>query len=110
MPLIYPKTSFHQAAVLGDIRYDAVDIIANADAIGYSALVAVLHNQVLVEEAQGLLGWSGGETNDEGIEILEHLSPKMIDGAMSLVGYYEVEGFYGDGGVIGYFLCGKNCW
>jgi len=41
--------------VLGDIRYDAVDIITDADAIGYGALVTVFHNKILVEEAQGLL-------------------------------------------------------
>ena len=53
--LVYPKTGFDQAAALSDVRYDAEDIIADADAVGNGTLVAVLHNQILVEEAEGLL-------------------------------------------------------
>jgi hypothetical protein len=43
----------------------------------------------------------GGEANDEGVEIVEHLAPLAVDRAVALVGDDEVEGLDGDGGVVG---------
>ena len=43
------------AALLGDLRFDAVDVVADIHAIGDGALVVVFRDEVLVEEADGLL-------------------------------------------------------
>ena len=43
----------------------------------------------------------GGEADEEGIEVFEHLPPEIVDGAVAFVGDDEVEGLDGDGGVVG---------
>ena len=54
--------------------------------------MAVLHDEVLVEEAEGLLGGRGGEADQEGVEVFEHLAPEVVDRAVALVDDDEVEG------------------
>ena len=63
--------------------------------------MGVLHDEVLVEEAEGLLGGRGGEADEGGVEVFQHLAPEVVDGAVALVGDDEVEGLDGDGGVVG---------
>ncbi len=50
--------------MLADERADAVDIEIHVDAIGDGLLVVVLHDQVLIEEAEGLLGRRGGQADE----------------------------------------------
>ena len=57
--------------------------------------------EVLVEEAEGLFGGCGGEPDDEGVEVIEDLSPLVVDAAVALVDDDEVEGANGDAGVVG---------
>ena len=89
------------AALLGDLRLDAIDVVADVDAIGDGALVVVFHHEVLIEEADGLLRGRGGEADEEGVEVFEHLPPEVVDRAVALVGDDEVEGLDGDRGVVG---------
>ena len=83
---------------------NAVDVVADVDAVGDGALVAVFHHEVLVEEADGLLDGRGGEADEEGVEVFEHLAPEIVDGAVALVGDDEVEGLDGNGGVVCHVL------
>ena len=87
--------------MLADERADAIYIEAHINAIGHGLLMVVFHNQVLIEEPEGLLGRSGGQPNDKSVEILQHLSPQVVDGAVTLVGHDEVEGLNGEDGVVG---------
>ena len=80
---------------------DAVDIVVDVHAVGDGLLVAVLHHEVLVEEADGLLGGRGGEADEVGVEVFEHLAPEVVDGAVAFVGDDEVEGLDGDVRVVG---------
>ena len=80
---------------------DAVDLVTDVDAVGDGALVVVFHDEVLVEKTDGLLGRRGGEADEEGVEIFEHLPPEAVDGAVALVGDDEIERLDGDGGVVG---------
>ena len=98
------ETLLHFAALLGDFGANAKDLIADIDAIGDGALVVVFHHEVLVEEADGLLRRRGGEADQVGVEILEHLPPEAVDGAVAFVGDDEVEGFDGDARVVGHVL------
>ncbi|MCY1532429.1 hypothetical protein D9M68_677040 [compost metagenome] len=43
----------------------------------------------------------GRQADEVGIEILQHLPPQAIDGAVAFVGDNEVEGLDGDLGVVG---------
>jgi hypothetical protein len=71
--LFHVVAGFDLAALLGDGGADAVDVVVDVDAVGHGLLVAVFHDQVLVEEAEGLLGGRGGEADEVGVEVLQHL-------------------------------------
>ena len=85
---------------LGDLRLDAVDVAAHIHAIGHGLLMAVFHDEVLLEETEGLLGRRGGQADEGGIEVFEDLPPEVVDGAVALVGDDEVEFLDGKGGVV----------
>ncbi|KYC51212.1 MAG: hypothetical protein AMQ22_01348 [Candidatus Methanofastidiosum methylothiophilum] len=76
---VYVEAGLDPAALFGDAGPDAVDVVADVDAVGDRPLVAVFHHQVLVEEAEGLLRGRGGEADEEGVEVLQHLAPEMVD-------------------------------
>src|SRR4029078_13288381 len=59
-----------------DNQVHEVDI----DAVSDCPLVGVLHDQVLIEEPQSLLGWRGGKADERGVEVLQHLAPEVVDG------------------------------
>ncbi len=63
--------------------------------------MAVLHDQVLLEEADGLLRGRGGEADQEGVEVFHHLSPERVDRAVALVDEHHVEGLDGHVRVVG---------
>ena len=63
-------------------------------------VVAVLHDEVLIEEADGLAGGRGGEADEEGIEVEQHLAPQLVDGAVAFVHDDEVEELGRDAGVV----------
>lgn len=84
------------AALLGDAGADAVDLVADVDAVGHRALVGVFGHQVLVEEAQRVFGRRGGEADDGRVEVFQHLAPQTVDGTVAFVGDDEVEGLDGD--------------
>ena len=50
-----PQAGVDRRAVLGDLGADAVDVEVDVDAVDDRLLVAVLHDEVLVEEAERLL-------------------------------------------------------
>ncbi len=62
--------------------------------------MVVFHHEVLLEEAEGLLGRRGGEADERGIEIIQHLPPEIVDGAMAFVGDDEIEFLDGERGVV----------
>ena len=84
----------------GDLGADAVDVVVDVDAVGHGLLVVVFHHQVLVEEAEGLLGGRGGEADEGGVEVLQHLRPEVVDGAVAFVGDDDVEALDGDARVV----------
>ena len=94
-------------AAFGDLRLDAVDVVVDVDAIGHGAFVRVLHHQVLIEEAEGLLVWRGGQADQVGVEVFEYLRPEVVDGAVTFVGDDDVEGLDRDAWVVfdGFGFC-----
>ena len=53
-----------------------------------------------MKKANGLFGGCGGEANEEGIEVFEHLAPEVVDGAVAFVDDDDIELFDGDAGVV----------
>ena len=80
---------------------DAVDVEVDVHAVGHGLLVVVLHDEVLVEEAEGLLGGRGGQADEEGVEVFQDLPPQVVDRAVALVDDDEIEGLDRDGRVVG---------
>jgi hypothetical protein len=46
---------------------------------------ARLHDEVLLEEAEGLFGRRGSEADERGVEVFEHLPPEIVDGAVAVI-------------------------
>ena len=86
-------------AFLGDFGFDPIDVVADVHAIGDGLDVGVFGDEVLVEEAEGGLAGSGGEADEEGVEVFEDLPPQVVDGAVAFVDDDEVEGLDGDLGL-----------
>ena len=87
-------------AALGDAGADAVHVEVHVDAVGDGLVVAVLHDEVLIKEADGLPGGRGGEADEEGIEVKNHLRPQLVDGAVALIHDDEVEELGRDAGIV----------
>ena len=98
--MVHPLFGLELGALLGDLGFDLVDVVADVDAIGHRLLVGVFGDDVLVEEAEGALVGRGGEADQAGIEVVEHLLPEVVDAAVTLVDDDEVEGLHRHGGVV----------
>ena len=92
---VHPVAGLHGGSLPGYLRFDAVNVVIDVDAVGHRLPVVVLHDEVLVEETEGLLRGRGGQANQEGIEVFQRLPPQVVDRAVALVGDNEVELFYG---------------
>ena len=92
MPAIDIPAFLDLAALLGDLRFDPIDFVADVHAIGDGALVIVFGDEVLIEEADSLLARCRGEADEEGVEVFEDLPPEVVDGAVAFIGNDEVEG------------------
>ncbi len=88
-------------AFLGDFGFDAIDVVADVHAIGDGLDVRVFGDEVAVEEPEGGLAGSGGEADEEGVEVFDALLPQVVDGAVAFVDDDEVEGLDGDLRVVG---------
>ena len=95
------ETLVHFPARVGDPRFDAIHVVADIHAIGDGALVVVFGDAVLVEVGDGLRRGRGGEADERGVEVFEHLPPEIVDGAMALVGDDVIEHLDGDGWIVG---------
>ena len=77
--------------LLGDLGTDAVHVEADVYAVGHGLLVTVLHDEVVVEEPDGLLRWRGGQADQEGVEVVQDLPPEVVDRPVALVDDDEIE-------------------
>ena len=99
--LLVVEAGIELGALLGDAGLDAVDVVADVHAIGDGLDVGILGDEILVEEAEGGLAGGGGEADEEGVEVFEHLLPEIVDGAVAFIDDDEVEGLDGDAGIVG---------
>jgi len=88
--------------LLGDAGVDQVDLVADIDAVGDGFFMAVVADDVFLEEAVGAVVGRRGEADQAGVEVVEHLLPEVVDTAMAFVDEDEVEEFGRDLGVVGY--------
>ena len=53
--------------------------------------IGVVGHEVLPEESEGLLPRRGGQSDDVGVEVLQHAAPHSVDAAVRLVDDDQVE-------------------
>ena len=97
---LYGGARFDGVALLCHLGFDAVDVVTHIDLVDHGVFVGVFRDEVLTKEADGLFGGCGGEADEEGIEIFEHLTPEVVDGAVAFVDDDDIELFNGDAGVV----------
>ena len=85
----------HGAAALGDLGADAEHVEVHVHPVRHRLGVAVLGDQVLLEEGEGLDTRRGGQADDERVEVLQHLPPHPVNGAVALVDDDHVVGLDG---------------
>ena len=90
------------AAFFGDLRFDEIDVAAHIDAVGNGLLVGVFADHVLIEKAEGSIVGRGGEADQEGVEVVQHLFPEVVDAPVAFVDDDEVEELNGQFRVISY--------
>ena len=78
-------------AVLRPIGFDDVHLVADVDAVGDGLLMGILADHVLPEESVGAFVGRGGQADQGGVEVFQHLAPQVVDRAMALVDDDEVE-------------------
>src|SRR5207302_810497 len=86
------ETFLDATALRSDLRVYLVNVIGDVHVVRDGVLVSVLHDEVLIKEADGLLRRRGGEADEIGVEVFEHLTPEIVDGAVAFIGDDEVEG------------------
>jgi hypothetical protein len=79
------------AAPLADYGPDAHEVEVDVHAVGDGLPVGVLADQVLVEEPEGLPDRCGGEPDQVGVEVFEHLAPLAVDRPVALVNDHQIE-------------------
>ena len=65
--------------ILRDLCLDAVDVVADVDAIYHGLLVSIVLDEITAEEPDGLPGRRGGQADETRIKVFEDLSPDVID-------------------------------
>ena len=95
IPFVYVIAPINSAALFRDLGFDSVHIIGHIHPIGNPPFMTVFHNQILVEETEGLLRGCSGQSYDKGIKVIKNLSPEIVNGAVAFIGNNKIEVFYG---------------
>ena len=82
---------FYHRALLGNIRFNVINVLRNIHAVDHRLFVGVFADDVLIEEPEGAFVGGGGEADQKGIKIVEHLFPKVVNGAVALINDDEVK-------------------
>jgi hypothetical protein len=88
LPPLLPRNAFalfdllfclDRRALLGQLGLDRVDLIANVDAVGYGAFMAILAYDVLTKETVGPVIRRRGQADEVSVEILDNLSSQIVN-------------------------------
>ena len=85
LALLHLLLSADLGALFCHFGFDDVDLVADVHAVGDRLLMAVLAHYILAEKAEGAVVRRRGETDEVGVEIFEHLPPKVVDRAMAFM-------------------------
>ncbi len=88
------------AARLGDLGFDFIHLVADIDTVGDGFFVGVFADHVFLEKTVSAVVRGGGEANQKGVEVIQHLLPQVVDRAVAFVDEDEVEKFQRQLGVV----------
>ena len=102
MALEYPQPwpRLHRGALLAHLGADLIHPEGHVHLVAHGLFVAVLTHHVLVEVGVGVAAGGGGEPDDRGVEVIEHLAPEAVDRAVALIHHDHIEEFRRDLGVV----------
>ena len=92
--------------VFRHVGFNEENVLAHIHAVDDGLLTGILADHVLVEKGKGALVRRGGQANDEGVEIFQHLIPNVIDRPMAFIDDDAVEKLRGNLFVIDDLFCG----
>ena len=95
-----PWPRLHRGALLPHLGADLIHPEGHIHLVAHGLFVAVLTHHVLVEVGVGVAAGGGGEADDRGVEVIEHLAPEAIDRAVAFIHHDHIEEFRRDPGVI----------
>ena len=101
LPLLDGLLALQRCAALADLGLDQVDLVAHVDLVRHGLFVGVLADHVLLEEGVGAVVRRGGQADQEGVEVLDHLPPQVVDGAVALVNDDRIEVLRRQRGAVG---------
>ena len=73
------------SAALGHLSLNKEDVLSYINAVNDRLLPGIFADHVLIEKGKGALVRCGGQANEEGVEVVQHLLPNVVDGAVALV-------------------------
>ena len=97
---VHEEPGVHLRAALRYRGADAVDVATDIHAVGHGLFVVVFHDEVLLEETERLFRRRGSEADERGVEIFQHLSPEIVNGAMTFIRDDEIKFLDGKIGIV----------
>ena len=94
----------NMGAALRYLGFNEKDIFAHVDAVDDGLLPGVFTDHIFLEERKGTLVRCGSQAHEKGVEIVQHLLPDIIDGAMTFIDNDAVKKFGGIFGVVDDFF------
>ena len=71
--------------VFANLRFNQENVLPYVYAINNSLFPGILADYIFVKKSEGALIRRGCQSYDEGVEILQHLAPDIVDRAVTLV-------------------------
>src|SRR5262249_32005436 len=104
---VEPRLDF--AAAFGNFSSNPEHVITNIDVISDRSLVAIFRDKVAVEETERLLAGRRRQTNEETIEVFQHLPPQVVDRTMAFISNDEIEVLNRNRGIVNDFFWWRIC-
>ncbi len=86
-----PRLGLHRGALFPHGRADLIHPEGHVHLVAHRLHVGVLAHHVLLEPGIGVAVRCGGEADDRGVEILQHLAPEAVDRAVAFIHHDHIE-------------------
>ena len=98
--MVHPFFGFELRPFLGDFSDYLKHVVTDVDTVSHRLFVGVFGHNVFFEKTNSALVWRGGQANQKGVKVVQHLHPQVVDAAVAFVDDDEIKCFHGDGRVV----------